>query len=302
MPTGGGFYSDEQKANFRAANVLHRRGGPNEVVCGAQTRTGGQCQQKPLQGSRRCLRHAGPHAARAFRERQLQDVRRGNITPEEFAAYEARRAANRLRDNWKKNAWLAGRTIDLGEYEWTFQQESGISQRNDPLAPAVLDWLRWKYRRLQIDRKRGAEWVRVLREELPRRIEAAGTPTLEDLALIEQHAASTSTSAYWTADGKKLPFSKRQNLDQPRALSAKAVVRVPGPRKGKRRAEPSDEEILALCVKHGATLRGLFEKCRDDKERSAVVAALHDYDSKPDDTKALSRWAETVRILNTPVV
>lgn len=303
MPRGGGFYSSEQEANFRAANVIHRRGGPNEVVCGARTRTGGQCQQKPLHGSRRCIKHAGPHAARAFRARQLRDLARGKIMSEDFAAHEARRAANRRGDQWKKNAWLPGSTIDLGEHEWAFEQESGIAHTSEPIAPAVLDWLRWKYRRLQIDRKRDAEWVRVLREEYPRRVERAGKPTMDDLAILEQHAASASLSggapAHWTVGGR-VPSPKRQKLDLPKAVRPRRDLRLPGASKRKARAEPDPQEIAMLCVRHGSLLHRLFEKCRGDAEKQAVIAALYEYDQNPDDPKALARWVETVRVLNAP--
>lgn len=302
MPTGDGFYSAEQEANFRTANTLYRRGGTNEVVCGARTRTGGACRGKPLSGSSRCLKHAGPHAARAFRERQLRHLARGKITPEEFAAHETRRAINRLRDNWKKDPWLAGSTIDLGEHEWAFQQESGLAHSYEPIAPAAIDWLRWTYRRLQIDRKRDAEWVRVLREEYPRRVERAGKPKREDLAILEQHAASTSmsgdASAHWTVGGR-VPFSKRQNLDRPKAVRPKPDLRLPRARMGKRAVEPDPQVIAMLCARHGPLLKRLFDHCRDEAEKQTVIAALYDYDTNPKDAKAVARWIETVRVLNS---
>lgn len=290
MPSGGGFYSEEHEANFRSANVRFRRGGPAEVVCGARTRTGGTCRGKPLSGSTRCLKHAGPHASRAFRERQLHDLRQGKITSQEFAAHEARRAVNRLRDNWKKNAWLPGGTIDLGESEWVFQEESGIARRGEPLPPAVLDWLRWKYRRLQIDRKRDAEWVRVLHEELPVRVRDAGPPSTEDLATIEQRSASVP--ALWTADSQG-QFSKRQNVDQPKVTQPKPAPKLP-------RApmhEPDPGDMAAVCARHYALLNPLFGNCRDAAEKRSVMLALYAYVVDPADAANLRRWTETVRVL-----
>jgi hypothetical protein len=301
MAQGGGFFSAEQETHFNAAGALHRRGGPNEVLCGARTRTGGHCQGKPLIGSRRCLKHAGPHAARAFRARQLRDLARGKITPEEFTACEARRAANRLHDNWKKNPWLPGKTIDLGEHELSFQQQSGLAYTSKAIAPAVLDWLRWKYRRLQIDRKRDAEWNRVLREEYPRRVECAGTPTMEDIAIIAQNGASAlvlgAQSAIWTSD-RAAPFSKRKKLDLPKSTRPEAVLPLPGASKKVARAMPPPEEVAMMCVRHGTLLNRLFEKCRDDAEKQAVIATLHAYEVMPQDLKVFARWAETVRLLN----
>lgn len=295
MPRGGGLYSSEQEANFRAANVLHRRGGHNEVLCEARTRTGGMCRQKPLRGSRRCLRHAGPHAARAFRERQLRDLGRGMITPQEFAAHEARRAANRLRDRWKKDPWLPGTTIDLGEHEGAFQQESGLAHKSQPTAPAVLDWLRWKYRRLQMDRKRDAEWVRVLREDYPKRVVQAGQPNAAD---FESTSASAHGAALWSACGRT-PFSKRQNLDRVNVSRPQPQLRMPAMKSRKRESEPSPEAIAALCTKYAPLLNQLFPKCGDDAERQAVVAALHAHDADPQDPKAAMRWSETIRVLNS---
>ncbi|TPK97346.1 hypothetical protein FJ938_26525 [Mesorhizobium sp. B2-4-14] len=297
MHSGGGFYSDEQECKFRAASIAHRRGGIAEIGCGARTRTGGTCRQKPLVGSKRCLRHAGPHAARAFRERQIRELSKGRITPAEFQAYEARRAANRLRDNWKKNPWLFGSTIDLGPHEHLFQAESGLAHREVPTAPAIVDWLRWKYRRLQIDRKRDAEWLRVLWEDLPRRIEAAGVPALDDLASVNEQTASPLPG--WTADHKNSVFSKRRNQDRPKVKAPPnrdQLARLP---KGKFRVEASGEEIAALWFRHGSLLRRLFEKCRDDKEKSAVVAALYSYDRYPNESQAAEHWADVVRVLNT---
>ncbi|TGR84564.1 hypothetical protein EN866_33175 [Mesorhizobium sp. M2D.F.Ca.ET.223.01.1.1] len=287
MPTGGGFYTEQQEANFRVANVQHRRGGAAEVVCGARTRTGGHCGQKPLAESRRCLRHAGPHAARAFRERQIRDLAKGKITPAEFAAHEARRAANRLRDNWKKNPWLVGSTIDLGEHEWSFQQESGLAHRHEPISPAVMDWLRWKYRRLQLDRKRDAEWVRVLRDEFPRRVQNTRPPSSADLAGFEQQ--SRPTAAHWTVGGR-VAFTKRRNPDHTWAPSSPKISML-------RRVKVSNAELAdlgRLATEHHQLVNSLFAACHNDGERQALLVALRDVTSKPGDTKAQTVWTKAL--------
>lgn len=293
MPTGGGFYSSEQEANFKAANVLHRRGGQAETVCGARTRAGGHCRGKPIIGSKRCLKHAGPHAARAFRERQLLDLARGKISLEEFSKYEARRAANRLRDQWKKNPWLPGTTIQLGEYEQAFIDESGLAHGSEPVAPALLDWLRWRYRRLQIDRKRDAEWIQVLRIEFPRRVRDMGVPSKEDLITLEQR----HTPGLWTV-GKPVPFSRRHNLDRPKLETKPKRGALP-----RIRLRDDDPEALArILCEHHLLLGQLFAKCRDAAEKLSVIAALQSYLSDPTEPKAVQRWAETVRLLNNAVV
>lgn len=50
-----------------------------------------------ISGARnRCLRHAGPKAARAYQQRQFDDMRAGKISYAEFARSAAKRAARQL--------------------------------------------------------------------------------------------------------------------------------------------------------------------------------------------------------------
>ena len=159
---------------FHAAAKLVQRGGPLAAVCGARTRTGSACTQEPLAGGVRCLRHGGPKAAAAHRERQLAGLRTGRVTPEVFARAEARRARNRLLDQWKRNPSLPGSTIDLWPDEDRFQDAlDAYGVRSGTDLPAVLDWLRWRFRRCMIDRMDVDEWARAVRDGLPRRLAAA---------------------------------------------------------------------------------------------------------------------------------
>jgi hypothetical protein len=246
-----------------------------------------------VSGSNRCIKHCGPHAARAFRDRQLDDLRRGKITPAEFAAHEARRVANRLRDNWKKNPWLAGSTMDLGEHEWTFQEETGLAHRREPLPPAVLDWLRWKFRRLQIDRKQDEAWSRVLHQELPVRVRDAGPPTDEDLTALEQHSAA---AVLWTV-GEPDGCSKRQNLDRPTMKQPKPAAKLPRvPKVGA--GEPDPGRIAAVCAEHHVLLNRLFWNCRSEAEKQSVMRALYAYVTEPDNAVHMRRWLDTVRLLS----
>ncbi|MBZ9917110.1 hypothetical protein LB517_01420 [Mesorhizobium sp. BR1-1-12] len=236
----------------------------------------------------RCLRHAGPHAARAFRERQIRDVARGSLSPAEFAAHEARRAANRLHDNWKKNPWLPGSTIDLGQYETTFQEESGPAHRYEPLAPAIADWLRWKYRRLQLDRSRDAEWLRVLRDELPRRVQEAGPASGANLPAFQQRQAG-STFAPWTAIGR-VPFSKRQNSNRPKVPAPPKVSTL----RRVKVSEADQAELGRIGAQHHQLVNSLFAECRNDGERQAVLVALRNVVTKSEDTKAHTVWMRTL--------
>src|SRR5690606_12457668 len=130
-------------------------------------------------------------------------VQLGRMSWEDFARAEAKRAANRLRARWKKDPWAPGRTIDLGSYEERFQIELGRpDERGHVIAPAVLDWLRWKFRRLQVDRQRDNEWAAVLRFDYPDRGRAAGQAPGIELLPPEPGAA------VWSA-GPPATTSKR---------------------------------------------------------------------------------------------
>lgn len=118
---------------------------------------------------RRCLRHAGPKAAAEHRDAQKRAFETGRISAEVWNRAEARRSANRLSRRWKKDQWVSGSTIDLGAHEGPLQEALG-GVDSAGLPPAVLDWLRWRYRRTQIDRQDDTGWHRALRHQ-PRRLQ-----------------------------------------------------------------------------------------------------------------------------------
>ena len=168
-----------------SARSRKRISGPRTCSTGAAGRrkscagrghgTARTCRGKPLTGSMRCIKHAGPRAARAFRERQRKAYLSGNLSHEDWTRAEAKRAANRLRDQWKKNPWLEGRTIDLGEHEQAFSASVRLHRvKLDDLPPAVVDWLRWKFRRFQVDRSDDSKWADVLQVQLPERLRKIG--------------------------------------------------------------------------------------------------------------------------------
>jgi hypothetical protein len=286
MKLTGGFYSDEHAARFQAGAEAVRRGGADSRICGAQTRSGGVCQQPPLIGSRRCLRHAGPHHARLHRQRQLEAFARGKLSREEFERFEARRAANALRNAWRRNPWLPGQTIDLGVWEDRFQIESGLARRNEPVPPAVLDWLRWRYRRLQIDRGRDQEWARALFEEYPRRVRDAGPPPPDfDVR------ATALIAPFWSASVSPVG-SKRAREDRPRAPSLK--------RKGKSvnpspldEIEVSEERLARVAYEQRDVLAPLLKLCSRGEHR-ALIRALAIYLDHPTNLAAMRRWTAWV--------
>lgn len=299
MAGGGGFYTLEQEENFAIARALTQRGGPDAPICGARTRTGSRCQAVPITGSRRCIRHCGPKAAGEHRERQRAAFLRGAISAAEWREAEVKRARNRLRETWKKNPWLPGRTIDLGPHEITFA--AAIPARpiaGSELTPAIIDWLRWRYRRLQIDRRDDGAWQRILVGELQTRILAAG-PAPQDWT-PDMNVPDTTIAVRLVASGDcPAPFSKRLMPDAPKAERVRRARKVRG--RGRPRSAPlTDDEAQAIartCAEYHSLLAPLLDRCASQGERDAVIRALHEYLHNPDNGSMAARWLTIVREL-----
>lgn len=286
----GGFHSDEQRANFFAAGESVRRGAPNARICGARTKGGGVCRQTPLKGAARCLRHAGPYHARLHRQRQLKAFAQGKLSLEDFERFETRRAVNALRSAWRRDPWTPGETIDLGEHEDRFQLESGLASLSVPIAPAVLDWLRWRYRRLQIDRRRDSEWARVVREDYPRRLRDAGSPPPEF-----DPGAVGSVKPRWSAVPPR-PRSKRLRDDQPHAppLTGQPQAMQPSPFD---EVEVSDEQLARVAYDQRDVLAPLLGLCAGTREQRILIRELAIYLDRPTDLAAMRSWTAMVSTL-----
>ncbi|MGY6710349.1 MAG: hypothetical protein ACXIVF_18660 [Rhizobiaceae bacterium] len=296
---GEGFFSLEHEQAFRDAAKRTQRGGPAAPICGARTRTGGVCHGLPVKGSSRCIRHCGPKAARERHERQRRALERGEISQERWARAEARRTVNRLRDQWKKNPWVPGRTIDLGKYELDFRLAvRHLHPRIDDMAPSVLDWLRWRFQRLQVDRKRDEDWLLVIRDEFPKRVLAAGQRP--EARQAPQPSARQPQAASWCRSAPR-ELSKRTRLDQPRASAQRKQKSIRPP--GRPRAtvsQPKDQNDMALFVhEHRELLSKCFERCRDG-EQELIVEALRAVVADPDDPGARDRWMRIVQSLIFP--
>jgi len=286
----GGFNSDEQRANFLAASERVRLGGSDAKICGARTKTGGVCRQAALKGGTRCLRHAGPHHARLHRQRQLKAFARGTLPREDFERFETRRAVNALRSAWRRDPWTPGETIDLGEHEDRFRLESGLAALSRPIAPAVLDWLRWRYRRLQIDRRRDSEWARVVSEDYPHRLRDAGSPPPEF-----DPGAVGAVRPRWAAE-PPLSRSKRLRDDRPHAP----------PRTGQHQAmqpspfdeiEVSESQLAQVAYEQRDVLAPLMGLCTGTREQRLLIRELAIYLDRPTDLAAMRRWTAMVSTL-----
>jgi hypothetical protein len=215
----------------------------------------------------------------------------------EWRKAEARRARNRLRDQWKKNPWLFGCTLDLGPYKTDFAVAiEARAGAEDELAPAVLDWLRWRYCRLQIDRCDDEGWHRCLVDDLPRRVLAAG-PAPEGWEQSGQSVTDKSMAIKLTATKETTAvFSKRRQPDALRRKNAKPRPSVKG--RGRPRQRPqSDEEGQALALtayRHHDVLAPLLKRCTTQSDQNAVIRALHEYVCDPANAARMRRWHEVV--------
>lgn len=324
-----GFRSQTQAENFEAAARLHRRGGPLSPACGARSKTGRTCTQVPISGSVRCLRHAGPDAARVHRQNQLAGLRTGRVSPPEFARAEARRARNRLVEGWKRNPSLPGQTIDLGPNEGRFQAALGALGVDPGTAlPALADWLRWRFQRMQLDRSDDVAWTRAVLTNLPRRMADAERLMMWVRAgdLDRRTKAGRALKAALLAGGLEHAVARglavtpapdvaptgvglsgspvrpwkaraaggRSNRSKPDAYKVK-VVRVrkqAGP--GRPRKVPDGPEavvdLMAFAWTCGPEVRAMMGQCPDDPARMDLLRTLRDFQRDPNDPAARNRW------------
>lgn len=307
------------------AGVANRRGGPLARICGARAKAGGVCQHPPLRESLagRCLRHAGPVAARAYQDRLARGLETGSVAPEVFARATARRDRNRLTHGWKRNPSLPGRTIDLGASEARFAaalDAAGVDVA--ALMPAVRDWLAWRFQRLQVDRDDRSAWTRVVRDALPRRIAAAeaamvwvragildrrtkagrafkaalGKAGMDAVPPEVPKAMPILSVRPWVAPGAG-HAPKRALPDRIKAPARAKAPSLRGPGRP-RKAGLGEGELAALMVllrEAGPQVRDLFDACPGDGERMQMLRCLQALHRAPDDPQALQRWMEWVR-------
>jgi hypothetical protein len=277
-----GFLNEEHRAAFETARADHRRGGPLAKICGARTRGGAACKLPPLKGHTRCLRHAGPKAARRYREHQLKEVAVGRLEPVIFEAAEQRRAANRQRWLWKKyGPWVPGSTISLGVHEEGFAEAlRAMGYQAASVPPGIADALRWKYRRFMVDRMRSAEWAKAL-EGLTDRIRAAGGPS-EDLLGGGQHAPAFTTPHVLP------PYSRRRipNRSWPKGEALSKI------NFDDEEASSMDDasDLNSILIRHRAELAPVLAHCHTAADRLRVTAGYKRILAEPANMQARWDW------------
>jgi hypothetical protein len=209
------------------------------------------------------------------------------MSGEAFARVEARRAANALRNAWRRDPWTPGRTIDLGEHEARFLTESGLARQSAPVAPAVLDFLRWRYRRLQVDHRRDGEWARVVNEEYPRRVRDAGPPPAG-----HDPSACAVDKPVWTA---RTPAtgSKRLRSDPMLVSSSEPAAKTMKPSPSDD-IEVSEADLAQVSYEHRDILEPLLRLCYGISEQRLVIRELAIYLQRPTDLAAVRIWTSLV--------
>lgn len=209
-----GFIDEAHRARFRAgAQNMAFGTGLCRDRCGAKTATNKTCERVPLRGERRCLRHAGPAAAKRFRLRQLDELSAGTLDPAVWHNYERKRAVNRIRSAWRRDPWTPGQTLDLGSEEDGIRAALSVFGIDwASISPAALDAARWRYRRTHIDRRKPDDWQGFILGNLRDRIDAEGPPPLWHVPGAATPAATASTFKCEPLP----PTSKRRKLDFPK--------------------------------------------------------------------------------------
>ena len=332
-----GFKSDTQRENFKNQARLHGRGGPLSPMCGVRTRTGRVCTQVPIkEGKGRCLRHCGPDAARAHRETQLRQMKTGKTSPEAFARAEARRARNKLINDWKKNPSLPGKTIDLGPHEGTFRDAVvALGVDVDALYPAQADWLRWRFQRTRVDRTADAAWLRAARVDLPKQIRDADAAMVwvrlgnVDKRTKEGRALKAALRSGGEAAAAALGLSpaQRAQVAPERAMQGRVRVWAAPPSSGPskrtlpdriKRADPVQRPILQMLGRRtqraddqaelaalmqvyraaDPAVQRMFAALSGEDERRGFLMALKAVTEAPQDPVAQRRWRGFVSALH----
>ena len=160
-----GLHSEEQRRNFLDASRRFWFGtGADARRCGAPTRAGTPCRCVTVRGRDRCALHLGLPQAADRRVRLLERVAQGEATPEQAERAGVRAAVNRQRSLWRRDPWAHGATLDLGDAQGAMEAAlRGAGHDPRRLPPAVLDGLRWRWRRAFLDgRSRPEVWAAAL--------------------------------------------------------------------------------------------------------------------------------------------
>jgi hypothetical protein len=142
---------------------------------------------------RHCIKHAGPAAARRYRENCYKLFLSGRYPSWKWFKDEARRARTAITDRQrrKRNGWvLPGLTVRFSpEIETRFQVDVAFVLQGrswDAVPDYHRDQLRWGWRKFQLDRQKPAAWDGKARSVMLD-LDARGPVEVDDLAHATGH-------------------------------------------------------------------------------------------------------------------
>jgi hypothetical protein len=159
---------DHRDAKFFAAAAAHNRWPElGRFICSAVVR-GKRCNRINIieTGHKHCIKHAGPTAARLYRENCRRLFESSRYPSHHWFADEERRMRTRIRDRQrrKRGGWmLPGLTLRFSaEIEARFRQDAALVLLQGRPWDAVPDFhrdqLRWAWRKFCLDRQKPAAW------------------------------------------------------------------------------------------------------------------------------------------------
>jgi hypothetical protein len=296
--------------NFFAGAAAHNsRQGLAQFTCCAVVR-GKRCGRITIIETqhRHCIKHAGPAAARAYRENCRKLFESGRYPAAKWFKDEARRARTAIRDRQRRkhDGWrLPGVTLRFADpLEVNFRADISVLLRApwSEVPDYFRDQLRWAWRRFVLDRQKPDAWGakgRAILLDLGARGPFEGD-TLEHATGHEPHVLCVdrrATAFEWRA--------RLSNEDVNRALGSVATMRRAiaqrhateqgVPVKTVRKPAPVDEaELERLLLLHGRDLRTVLARVPE----AAWPTLLAAYDAYVVDPTATThrRWAAALKI------
>jgi hypothetical protein len=161
------YLKDERDAKFFAGAAVHNQWPTLAMYTCCAIVRGKRCNRIAIRETqhKHCIRHAGPTAARAYRENCRRLFESGRYPAHRWFKDEERRTRTRLRDRQrrKRGGWvLPGLTLRFSpEIEGRFRGDAALVLQGRPW-DAVPDFhrdqLRWTWRKFCLDRQKPASW------------------------------------------------------------------------------------------------------------------------------------------------
>jgi hypothetical protein len=288
----------ERDLKFFSQRSAHNTGPALErFTCAAVVR-GKRCNRITIieTGHRHCIKHAGPHFARIYRENQRKLFESGRISAAKWFKDEARRTRTRIRDQQrrKRDGWtLPGATLRFAEpIEARFRMDVAplLPHPWSDIPDLHRDQLRWAWRRFMLDRQKPEAWdgkARAIMQDLRDR-GPFDSVALEHASGLEPHVlvcARRATAYEWrsrlsqaeVARAIQAPARGRGATATP---SSRAAPTGPPRLAGRAGRGGFDHTYQRLLHRHGRDLRDVLARV-DETAWPALLAAYDAYTGDP---------------------